>query len=125
MNIQDRAKKCRYCGQDVSAVVLQGESLCPSCGRSFTNGYNSNLSRKWLSVLFWAIFLATPVLTLLTMAFGLGIPILITGTLICRNRPFKTLCQIQFKLCVDDHRVHTFCCSSFTAASRSRGAWSQ
>lgn len=61
---------CRDCGNDVTALIAAGESICPNCGSAWETTASDEKGRGGLWLLFFAIFLGTPVLTLLSLRSG-------------------------------------------------------
>ncbi|MDB6022084.1 MAG: hypothetical protein JWQ04_1941 [Pedosphaera sp.] len=96
---------CRECRKDVSQSVAAGEAICPWCGCSFKAADNGGMTRGWLWALFWAVFLGTPAVTLVSISSGAGIPLFITGAifsgyilarLFAKNKTASVLMTIVF-----------------------------
>lgn len=77
---QSPGEKCRDCGNDISGAIAAGESVCPNCGCYFRTPVTINRRRIW--GLFWAVFLGTPVLTLVSLRSGQGFLLLIAGAFV-------------------------------------------
>jgi hypothetical protein len=76
------AQLCRECRKDISEAVAGGDTICPWCGCPVKAEGIGGMSRGWLWALFWAIFLGTPVLALVSVRVGGTIPIFLTGAFV-------------------------------------------
>jgi hypothetical protein len=75
-------KPCPTCGKDVADPIAKGELICPSCASPLAHAGEPGTSRAILRLSFWAMFLGTPVLAILTAKGGAGFLFLIAGAFV-------------------------------------------
>jgi hypothetical protein len=57
-------RKCRKCSADITSAIESGARRCPACGTNIKKHFVRGSKRNALWVLFWLIFLGTPVVSL-------------------------------------------------------------
>lgn len=75
------AKPCPHCHQDVSWALANGAEHCPACGNALSPKFLDGISRGGRWILFWVVFVLTPILAAAMAAGGGWLPVLILGTL--------------------------------------------